>query len=67
MTIRERAREWIQDLSVGTSFRLSDLLSYLEDAASQDCDPLVLTSDGKEPQWKKDARWALQDCRCAIL
>ena len=63
MNLREHAVEWIESQPKTATFMVSDLYAHLKMEFPNHCDSEILTSDGKEPKWHKDARWALQDCK----
>ena len=60
--VRRYANEWIEGLSRGHVFHLSDLYKYLQAKFPSECEKQGFTIDG-EPKWQKDARWAVQDCK----
>ena len=64
MNLREHAVDWVEKHGTDSTFHVADdLYKHLEGNYPSDCDSDVLTPDGKEPKWRKDARWALQDCK----
>jgi hypothetical protein len=65
--VRRYAAEWIEQLQRGNVFHLSDLYKYLKANFSDECDERGMTPDSKEPQYEKDARWAVQDCKFRML
>ena len=65
--VRRYAAEWIEQLPKGNVFHLSDLYEYLKANFSDECDERGMTPDNKEPQYEKDARWAVQDCKFGKL
>jgi hypothetical protein len=63
MNLRERAVEHIQHWPNSAVVEVANLYSEMEAAFPDYCDPDLLTPDGKELKWRKDVRWALQDCK----
>jgi hypothetical protein len=61
--VRLYAKEWIERLSVGRIFHLSELYEYLKSNFPDECKEIGYTADGKEPKFEKDARWAVQDAK----
>jgi hypothetical protein len=62
MSVYERAREWIENLAVGTEFHLSELYSYVSRECPEECDRADLTKHG-HPKWKKVCRGAIDNAR----
>ncbi len=57
--LREAGRDWIYALSLGKVFHVSELYQFLETNYADLCQ--ARGDAALEPQYKNDARWAVQD------
>ena len=61
--IREHTRKYVTEHAIESVFDLEALYQYLHDESPNCCNRDALTPDGKEPRWKKTARYELQTCK----
>jgi hypothetical protein len=57
--LREAALDWIRQLPKGRTFTNQDLYRFLENNFGAEC--RTRGDAAKEPRYKNDARWAVQD------
>lgn len=53
------ARQWIERQPIGTTFSLDQMYRYLFINFPEEC--TARGDASAEPQWKNDARWAIDD------
>jgi putative addiction module CopG family antidote len=63
--LRAAAFEWIRDLQKGRIFSNEEMYHFLETHYSSECQ--VRGSAAREPRFRNDARWAIQDAKRAKL
>jgi hypothetical protein len=58
ISVRDRAKQWIERLPVGTVFENSELYAYLQQNYPTEC--AAEWDAAGEPQFRNTARWAIQ-------